>query len=512
MSREQNGLRHERLRKMRQLKAEGVNPFGYSFIRTHSVAEARSAGTQLTTPPEDQTGDIIVKVCGRITGQRFSWKFVDLEDQSGSIQCIFESAVLDPAELKRLKLLDRGDIIGVTGKLGLSRTGEISVYALQYEILSKSLQPIPDTWSSSAGTERRYRQRHLDFMLNPQAKQTIRKRSALVSSLRSFLDAQEFIEVETPVLHNDASGAEARPFTTHHNALSSDFYLRIATEMHLKRMIIGGFDKVYEIGRIFRNEGISTRHNPEFTMMELYAAYGDYHQMMDFTEAMIKHVIQSVHGSLKINYQGVELDFSGAWKRITMFDAIKEYCGVEVSCSTSIEDALAIAEALDVAVSGDETSAGEILYRIFAKKVEPHLVQPTFVIDYPEEVSWVQQKHRQQSGLCERFELFIIGMEYVNGCSELNDPVEQRRRFEVQACRHSAGDDEMRPVDVDFLYSMEFGMPPTMGIGLGIDRLAMLLTDSACIRDVIAFPLMKKLPAELEFIEPAAKWDEREAM
>ncbi|MBY0550096.1 MAG: lysine--tRNA ligase [Candidatus Obscuribacterales bacterium] len=506
MSREQNSLHSERLRKLRQLKAEGLNPYAHQFLRTHMICEAKDTAAQL------ERGQQAVRICGRIFGQRFSWKFVDLADQSGNIQCIFDSSILAVDALKRLKLLDRGDIIGVVGKLGRSKSGELSLYVTEYEILSKSLQPLPDSWAETVSPDRRYRQRYLDFMLDPSSKETIKKRSQLVRELRNFLDNKEFIEVETPVLHSDASGAEARPFVTHHNALGADCYLRIATEMHLKRMIIGGFEKVYEIGRIFRNEGLSTRHNPEFTMMELYEAYGDYNQMMDLTEKLLKHVVLKVCGTLKVEYQGVELDFSGDWKRITMFDAIKEYCGVTVSSETSFDEAAILAAKLDVALAGDESFAGEIIYRIFAKRVEPLLVQPTFVTDYPEEVSWVQQKHRQKRGLCERFELFIIGMEYVNGCSELNDPLEQRRRFEIQADKHSAGDEEMRPVDVEFLQSMEYGMPPTMGIGLGIDRLAMLLTNSPCIRDVIAFPLMKKLPAELEYIEPSYNWTEREAI
>mgnify|MGYP003384594023 CR=1 FL=1 len=506
MSREQNSLHSERLRKLRQLKAEGINPYAHQYPRTHMIADLKDGEAVF------EAEAAVVNICGRITGQRFSWKFVDIEDQSGKMQLIFDAALVEADELKRLKLLDRGDFIGVSGKLGRSRSGELSLLVEAYTILSKSLQPLPDTWAESVSPDRKYRQRYLDFMLNVESKETIKKRSKLVIVLREFQDGRDYIEGETLVLHGDASGDEARPCVTHHNALSADFYLRIATEMHLKRMIIGGFESVYEIGRIFRNEGLSTRHNPEFTMMELYQAYGDYNQMMDLTEQMLKHVILSVCGSLKIKYQGVELDFSGPWKRVTMFDAIKEHLNVSVSDQTTIAEAVAIAENLGVALAGDEQSAGEVIYRIFAKKVEPFLMQPTFVIDYPEEVSWVQQKHRHKRGLVERFELFIIGMEYVNGCSELNDPLEQRHRFEIQAEKHSAGDEEMRPVDVEFLTAMEFGMPPTMGIGLGIDRLAMLLTDSPCIRDVIAFPLMKKLPSELEYIEPAYNWQEREAI
>ncbi len=507
MSREQNGLHSERLRKLRQLKAEGINPYAHDYARTHMIADLKQ--DQAASLEADGT---TVKVCGRITAQRFSWKFVDIEDQSGKLQLIFDPSSVDAAAVKQLKLLDRGDIIGVSGKLGRSKSGELSLLVNDYSVLSKSLQPLPDSWTETVSPDRKYRQRYLDFMLNPAAKETMKKRSLLVRVLREFLDRKDFMEVETPVLHSDASGAEARPFVTHHNALSADFYLRIATEMHLKRLIVSGFERVYEIGRIFRNEGLSTRHNPEFTMMELYEAYGDYNRMMDFTEQMLKHAIVSVCGSLKINYQGMELDFSGAWKRITLFQAIEEHLGVVVTEETTLDEAISIANAVGVDLAGDETAAGEVIYRIFAKKVEPSLIQPTFITDYPEEVSWVQQKHRHKKGLVERFELFIIGMEYVNGCSELNDPLEQRKRFEIQAEKHSAGDEEMRPVDVEFLTAMEYGMPPTMGIGLGIDRLAMLLTDSPCIRDVIAFPLMKKLPSEVERLEPAHNWPQKEAM
>lgn len=503
MSREQNSLHSERLRKLRQLKAEGVNPYEYEYSRTHSVAEARQDATEEGT---------IVRICGRVAAQRFSWKFVDLEDQTGKIQLILDQNAIGAEAMKRLRLLDRGDIIGVEGTIGRSKTGERSVIVTDYKLLSKSLQPLPDSWTETVSPDRRYRQRYLDFILNPAARDTMKKRSQLVRVLREFLDRKDFMEVETPVLHSEASGAEARPFVTHHNALGADFFMRIATEMHLKRLIISGFERVYEIGRIFRNEGLSTRHNPEFTMMELYEAYGDYNKMMDFTEQMLKHVIENVCGSLEISYQGMELNFSGPWKRLTMFEALLEYAGVECSEHTSLADSIAMANDLSVELSGDERSAGEVLYRIFAKKVEPQLIQPTFITDYPEEVSWVQQKHRQRKGLVERFELFIIGMEYVNGCSELNDPLEQRRKFEIQAEKHAAGDDEMRPVDVDFLLAMEYGMPPTMGIGLGIDRLAMLLTNSPCIRDVIAFPLMKKIASEVEHLEPAYNWAEKEAI
>lgn len=507
MSREQNSLHSERLRKLRQLKAEGINPYAHEFPRTHMIADLKQE--QASSLESDGSE---IQICGRITAQRFSWKFVDIEDQSGKIQLIFDTANVAPEALKRLRLLDRGDIIGVSGRLGRSKSGELSLLVNEYSLLSKSLQPLPDSWAETVSPDRRYRQRYLDFMLNPAARETMKKRSQLVRVLREFLDRRDFMEVETPVLHTEASGAEARPFVTHHNALSADFYLRIATEMHLKRLIVSGFERVYEIGRIFRNEGLSTRHNPEFTMMELYEAYGDYNRMMDLTEQMLKHVILSVCGSLKINYQGIELDFSGTWKRQTLFEAIQEHLGVAVSEHTTLVEAIAVADELDVELAGDEKSAGEVIYRIFAKKVEPSLIQPTFITDYPEEVSWVQQKHRQRKGLVERFELFIIGMEYVNGCSELNDPLEQRKKFEIQADKHAAGDEEMRPVDVDFLTAMEYGMPPTMGIGLGIDRLAMLITDSPCIRDVIAFPLMKKLPQEVERLEPSYNWQEKEAI
>jgi len=354
------------------------------------------------------------------------------------------------------------------------------------------LQPLPESWHGFTDVEARYRHRYLDMIMNPPVRETLRKRSLLTKALRQFLDDHDFIEIETPVLQTEAGGADARPFNTHHNALDLDLFMRIATELHLKRLVVGGFERVYEIGRVFRNEGISTRHNPEFTMLELYSAYGDYFELMDFTEEMLTYTCETVCGGTKIPYGDRELDFTRPWKRLRMVDAIKEVSGVDFAQITSFPDAAEAAKKLGVEIKNIQTR-GAVINEVFETIVEPTLWQPTFIIDYPIEVSPLTKIHRSMPGEVERFELFIAGRELANGYSELNDPADQRQRLEEQARKKAAGNSEAMPMDQDFLLALEYGMPPTMGLGVGVDRLAMLLTNSPSIRDVIAFPTMRPL-------------------
>jgi lysyl-tRNA synthetase class 2 len=480
-------LRNERLRKLKELKDAGINPYPYSFKRTHTAEELKERYKDLA--PETETQDV-VSVCGRILNERNTWMFVDVYDESGKIQLFNHKETLPEADLKRLRLLDKGDFIGATGTIRRTKAGELSVRVKSYEVLCKSLLPLPLSWDGFTDVEARYRQRYVDLIINPDQREKLRKRSLAVRALRNFLDERGFYEVETPVLQVEAGGADARPFITHHNTLDIDLYMRIATELHLKRLIIGGFEKVYEIGRIFRNEGISTRHNPEFTMMELYQAYGDYNQLMDFAEEMVQHVSMAVCGTTKVTYQGTEIDFKSPWKRVTMRDAILQATGFDVETLKSFEEAKAAAAKLGVKLEHEE-SVGEVINTLFEEKAESTLIQPTFLIDYPVEVSPLTKVHRSKPGLVERFELFVFGRELANGYSELSDPQDQRARLEDQARKREQGNDEAQPLDLDFIQAMEYGMPPTMGIGIGIDRLVMYLTDSASIRDVIAFPTMK---------------------
>jgi lysyl-tRNA synthetase class 2 len=482
-------LREERLRKLNELREQGINPYPYSFERTDRAVDLQARYKDLAAGSE--TSDQ-VRVCGRIMNERNTWLFVDLYDESGKIQLFCHKESLAEDKLRRLKLLDKGDFLGVTGTVRRTKAGELSVRVTDYEILGKSLQPLPDGWDGFTDVEARYRHRYVDMIMNPPVRETLRKRSLIVRTMRNFLDERDFLEIDTPVLQTEPGGADARPFATHHNALDIDLVLRIATELHLKRLIIGGFEKVYEIGRIFRNEGISTRHNPEFTTLELYQAYGDYLQLMDFTEEMLLHITQTVTGSSTVKYQDVELNFARPWRRVSMYDAIKEVTGVDVEAIADLAQAKEAAARLGVPLK-DEDSKGAVINAIFEEKVEHTLIQPTFVIDYPVEISPLTKSHRTKPGVVERFELFIYGRELANGYSELSDPLEQRDRLEDQARKKAAGDEGAMPLDLDFILAMEYGLPPTMGIGVGIDRFTMYLTDSPSIRDVIAFPTMKPL-------------------
>ncbi len=482
-------LRDERVRKLKSLRESGVNPYPYRFERSHKAQDLQEKYKDL--PAGTETEDVVT-VCGRIMNERNTWMFVDLFDDSGKIQLFCHKECLSENELKQLRLLDKGDFLGATGKIRRTKQGELSVKVTAYEVLGKSLQPLPDSWEGFRDVEARYRHRYVDMIMNPSVRETFRKRSLTVKAIRDFLDARGCLEIETPVLQVEAGGADARPFVTHHNALDLDLYLRIATELHLKRLIVGGFERVYEIGRIFRNEGISTRHNPEFTMLEMYWAYGDYNELMDLTEQLLKEVAQKVTGSTKVTYQGVEIDFDKPFRRLRMVDAIRESTGLDVEQLTSFEEAKEAARKLGVPLT-DEDTRGHVINTIFEEKAESSLIQPTFLIDYPVEISPLTKPHRTRPGEVERFELFVFGRELANGYSELTDPEDQRQRLEEQARKKAAGKEEAMPLDLDFILAMEYGMPPTMGIGIGIDRLVMFLTDSPSIRDVIAFPTMKPI-------------------
>lgn len=489
MEADSNRFREEKLRKLNQLRELGINPYPYRFERTHLASQVQEQFKDVEAGAETDTQ---VRVCGRILNERNTWMFVDLYDESGKIQLFCHKESLSEDKLKLLKLLDKGDFMGATGTVRRTKAGELSIRVTEFEILGKSLQMLPDGWEGFKDVEARYRHRYLDLIMNPEQREKLRKRSLAVRTMREYLDSRGFYEIETPVLQTEAGGADARPFVTHHNTLDIDMFLRIATELHLKRLIIGGFEKVYDIGRIFRNEGISTKHNPEFTMMELYQAYGDYNDLMELVEEMTLNIVQRVcDGSTKVNYQGVEIDFQRPWKRITMAQAIKDVTGVEVD-NLDFAAAKDVAQKLGIELK-DEDSRGAVINRIFEEKAEETLIQPTFLLDYPVEISPLTKVHRDKEGLVERFEVFIYGRELGNGYSELTDPLDQRARLEDQARKREAGNEEAQPMDQDFILAMEYGMPPTMGVGIGIDRLCMILTDSASIRDVIAFPTMKPL-------------------
>ncbi len=488
-------IRATRIEKASKLKQAGYNPFAYRWQVTHHTAELQAKFADL---PSGSEVELEVSVAGRIMARRFMGKlaFCTLQDETGQIQLFLEKSRLteqiDEEAFKRLdKLLDTGDILGVKGTLKRTEKGELSVYVQEYAILTKSLLPLPDKWHGLTDVEKRYRQRYVDLIVNPQVRETFRRRALITAAIRRYLDQQGFIEIETPVLQTEAGGAEARPFLTYHNTLETEMYLRIATELHLKRLIVGGFEKVFELGRVFRNEGISTRHNPEFTTIEIYQAYADYYDMISLTENIIVEAAQSVLGTLKLNYQGTEIDLTPPWQRVTMQSIVQAKTGLDFSQFTSLEAAKTAAEQAGLTDLEKCDTIGKVLNEAFEQRVEATLIQPTFVLDYPIEISPLARPHRSQPGLVERFELFIVGRETANSFSELTDPIDQRQRLEDQSARKAAGDLEAHGVDEDFLTALEHGMPPTGGLGIGIDRLIMLLTDSPSIRDVIAFPVLK---------------------
>lgn len=481
--------REDRVRKLNKLREKGINPYPYKFDRTSKASDLQEKYKDLAAGTETED---VVSICGKVMSERNTWQFIDVYDDSGKIQVFCDKKGGQPAQWTEddLKLLDRGDYVGITGTVRRTPRGELSIRAKELQMLSKTLQPLPELHDGIKDVETRYRRRYVDLIMNPESRETFRKRSLIVRYMREFLDDRGYMEVETPVLQPEAGGAEARPFVTHHNALDMELFMRIATELHLKRLIIGGFERVYEIGRIFRNEGISTRHNPEFTMLEAYCAYGDYNELMDFVEEMVCHIAEKVCGTTKLNYQGTEIEFKRPWRRVSMYQAIKEATGLDVETLPDFAAAKQAAEKMGIKLE-HEDSRGMVINRIFEEKAEATLIQPTFLIDYPVEISPLTKKHRSKEGLVERFELFVFGREHANGYSELTDPEDQLSRLEDQSRKREAGNDEAQPMDQDFILAMEYGMPPTMGIGIGIDRLVMLLTNSASIRDVIAFPTMK---------------------
>lgn len=479
-----NELMQVRLEKLHELQSKGINPFGERFDRTHQAVDILNNFAELEGKD--------VTIAGRILSKRDMGKasFAHIQDFSGRIQIYARLNDVGPETYELFTRLDIGDIIGVTGHVFKTQKGEITVHAKTITLLTKSLRPLPEKWHGLKDVELRYRQRYLDLIVNPEVKQVFILRSKIIAAMRRYLDGQGFLEVETPTMHVISGGASARPFVTHHNALDIDLYMRIALELHLKRLIVGGMEKVYEIGRVFRNEGISTRHNPEFTMMELYEAYADYHDMMNLTENMIAYIAQEVLGTTKVSYQGTEIDLTPPWPRITMIDAVKKYAGVDFTLIRNDEEARKAARQLGIHVSQDATR-GSILNEIFEEKVEHHLVQPTFILDYPIEISPLAKRKKDDPNFTYRFELFITGREFGNAFSELNDPIDQRERFMKQMEQRAKGDEEAQMMDEDFVRALEVGMPPTGGLGIGVDRLIMLLTDSPSIRDVILFPTLR---------------------
>jgi len=499
--------RSARLEKAQHLQEQGIPPYAYSFAVTHLAGDLQEKFADLE--PGAEREDVQVAVAGRIRARRVMGKlaFFTLQDRSGSIQLYLDKKRLTEqmGELafKNLdKLIDVGDWLGAKGCLKRTEKGELSVRVDEYQVLTKALLPLPDKWHGLRDVEKRYRQRYVDLIVNPEVKQTLIDRAKTLQSLRQTLEAQGFLEIETPVLQSIPGGAEARPFITHHNALDLDLYLRIATELHLKRLVVGGLERVYEIGRIFRNEGISTRHNPEFTSLEVYQAFADYHTMMNLTETLICNAAQAVRGSLHLTYQGEAIDLTPPWRRVTMQELVEEATGIRIEVETgSAGELLASLKKLGIPDLSAQDSPGKLLVKTFEHCCEHQLRQPTFVLDYPVEVSPLTKPHRHKPGLVERFELFIVGRETANAYSELTDPLDQRQRLEAQAALKAAGDEEAHFLDEDFLTALEYGLPPTGGMGMGIDRLVMLLCDAPSIRDVIAFPLLR--PEAVEAFEEA---------
>ena len=488
MELDENHLIQIRKDKLKELQEQGKDPFEITkFNRTNTAGEIKANYEEFENKDVTVAGRIIAK---RIMGKA---SFCTIQDSDEKIQSYVSINDLGEENYKAFKTWDIGDIIGITGFVFKTRTEEISVHAKEVTLLSKSLRPLPEKFHGLKDVDLRYRQRYVDLIMNPEVKDTFIKRSRIIKEVKAYLDSKGYLEVDTPILNTIAGGAAARPFITHHNTLDLDMYLRIAIELYLKRLIVGGFDKVYEMGRMFRNEGMDIKHNPEFTNIELYSAYEDYNDMMDITEDMFRTVAQKVLGTAKINYQGTDLDLESPWKRISMIEAIKEVTGVDFNEIKTDEQAIAIAEEKKVGVDPIKKTRGDIINTFFEEFVEETLIQPTFIYDYPVEVSPLTKRKPSDKRLTERFEVFIGGREYGNAYSELNDPIDQYERFKKQAEAREAGDEEANMMDDDFINALEYGMPPTGGLGIGIDRLVMLLTDSASIRDVLLFPTMKPL-------------------
>ena len=482
-----NQLRKVRREKLAELQQNGKDPFVITkYDQTHHSQEIKDQFEELEGKR--------VSIAGRMMSKRVMGKasFCNVQDLKGNIQSYVARDSVGEENYKEFKKLDVGDVIGIEGEVFRTKTGEISIHASHVTLLSKSLQILPEKFHGLTNTDTRYRQRYVDLIMNPEVKDTFIKRSRIISAIRKYLDGEGFMEVETPMLVANAGGAAARPFETHFNALNEDLKLRISLELYLKRLIVGGLEKVYEIGRVFRNEGLDTRHNPEFTLMELYQAYTDYNGMMDLTENLYRHVAQEVLGTTKIVYNGIEMDLGKPFERITMVDAVKKYAGIDWNEVETLEQARELAKEHNIEFE-ERHKKGDILNLFFEEYVEEHLVQPTFVMDHPIEISPLTKKKPENPDYVERFEFFMNGWEMANAYSELNDPIDQRERFAQQDANAAAGDDEAEHTDEDFLNALEIGMPPTGGIGFGIDRMCMLLTDSAAIRDVLLFPTMKSI-------------------
>ncbi|OZM55817.1 lysine--tRNA ligase [Lottiidibacillus patelloidae] len=488
---ELNELFQVRRDKMQTLRDSGIDPFGKRFERTQTAKGIASEFDALSKEDlEEQKNE--VSIAGRIMTKRGKGKagFAHVQDLTGQIQIYVRKDMLGEDKYEIFNTADLGDIIGIKGEVFKTKVGELSIKVSDFELLTKSLRPLPEKFHGLKDVEQRYRQRYLDLIMNPESKETFIARSKIIQSMRSYLNNLGYLEVETPTMHSIAGGASARPFVTHHNALDMTLYMRIAIELHLKRLIVGGLEKVYEIGRVFRNEGVSTRHNPEFTMIELYEAYADYQDIMSLTENMVAHIAQDVLGTTKVTYGDVEIDLSPQWKRIHMVDAIKEYVGVDFWKQMTTEEAKALAKEHNVSIK-DSMTFGHIVNEFFEQKVEEELIQPTFIYGHPVEISPLAKQNAEDPRFTDRFELFIVAREHANAFTELNDPIDQKQRFEAQLEERAAGNDEAHMMDEDFVEALEYGMPPTGGLGIGIDRLVMLLTNSPSIRDVLLFPQMR---------------------
>ncbi|MEH7126230.1 lysine--tRNA ligase [Bacillus sp. JJ1532] len=480
-----------RREKMNSLREKGLDPFGKRFERSHQSQDLIDQYGELEK--EDLEGkNISVTIAGRIMTKRGKGKagFAHIQDLTGQIQIYVRTDAVGEESYEIFDSADLGDLVGVSGTLFKTKVGELSIKVQAFELLTKALRPLPDKFHGLKDVEQRYRQRYLDLIMSDESKKTFVARSRIIQSMRRYLDSQGYLEVETPMMHSIAGGASARPFITHHNALDMELFMRIAIELHLKRLIVGGLEKVYEIGRVFRNEGVSTRHNPEFTMIELYEAYADYRDIMSLTENLIAHIAQEVLGTTTVQYGEYEVDLKPEWKRLHMVDAIKEYTGVDFWKEMSADEAHALAKEHGVEVT-EHMLYGHVVNEFFEQKVEEKLIQPTFIYGHPVEISPLAKKNEKDPRFTDRFELFIVAREHANAFTELNDPIDQRERFEAQLKEREQGNDEAHMMDDDFIEALEYGMPPTGGLGIGIDRLVMLLTNSPSIRDVLLFPLMR---------------------
>ncbi|WP_418305069.1 lysine--tRNA ligase [Phascolarctobacterium succinatutens] len=477
-----------RIDKMHKIEEHGWKPFGYRFLYTHHAADIAAQFDELS---EKETE---VKMAGRIMAIRGHGKtcFMDMQDKTGRIQVYVRKDVIGEENYALIKLMDIGDTVGITGTAFRTHMGELSIKANSVEMLSKSLRPLPEKWHGLKDVETRYRQRYVDLIVNPEVRDTFVKRSQIIRSVREVLDSHDFLEVETPILNTIAGGAAARPFISYHNALDMQVYMRIAPELYLKRLIVGGMDRVYEMGRVFRNEGIDNRHNPEFTSVEIYQAFADYRDMMDLTEEVVVKTAEKVLGTTTINYEGTTIELASPWKRMSMIEAVKEYSGKDFTNVTDLEEARAIAKELNVAIE-PSFGIGKIINACFEEYVEDKLIQPTFITGHPKEISPLAKSNPENPEITDRFEAYIYGRELCNGFTELNDPIDQKERFLKQVEERANGDEEANMMDEDFVNALEYGLPPTGGLGIGIDRLVMFLTNSSTIRDVLFFPTMKPL-------------------